>query len=121
MSDRGARKRRLEILGTILLTVAAVATAWSTYQAGRWRGEQAGATRKSEAARIESSEAHTRAGQLTQIDIATFIQWSNADLAGDRKQAAFYRKRFRKEFRPAFAAWIATRPFTNPDAPTSPS
>jgi hypothetical protein len=90
------------------------------YQAGRWRGEQAGATRKSEAARIESSEAHTRAGQLTQIDIATFIQWANADLAHNRTQAAFYLRRFRKEFRPAFDAWIATRPFTNPNAPTSP-
>jgi hypothetical protein len=115
-----ARERRLEILGTILLAVAAVATAWATYQAGRWRGEQAAATRQSEAARVESSEAHTRAGQLTQIDLATFIQWANANLAHDSKQAAFYRRRFRKEFRPAFDAWIATRPFTSPSAPSTP-
>jgi hypothetical protein len=120
MAAPEARERRLELLGTILLAVAALATAWTTYQAGRWRGQQAGATRKSEAARIESSDAHTRAGQLTQIDIATFIQWANADLARNQAQAAFYRERFRKEFRPAFDAWIATGPFANPDAPTSP-
>jgi hypothetical protein len=120
MAGRDAREHRLEILGTILLTVAALATAWTTFQAGRWRGEQAAATRKTEAARIESSEAHTRAGQLTQIDIAMFIQWANGNLGRDRKQATFYRRRFRKEFRPAFDAWIATRPFTNPAAPTSP-
>ena len=32
----------------------------------------------------------------------------------------FYRKRFRPEFRPAFEAWVATRPRTNRDAPLSP-
>ena len=34
--------------------------------------------------------------------------------------AAFYRKRFRPEFVPAFDAWVATRPRKNPDAPLSP-
>ena len=29
-------------------------------------------------------------------------------------------ERFRDEFRPAFDAWMATRPFTNPDAPPTP-
>lgn len=111
---------RLELLGTILLAVAALATAWSTYQSGSWRGEQASETGKSTVARIESSEAHTHAGQLTQIDIGTFVQWVDAAAAGNRKLARFYRERFRKEFRPAFAAWIATDPFTSPGAPTSP-
>ena len=35
-----ARQRRVELLATILLAVAAVATAWSTYESTRWRGEQ---------------------------------------------------------------------------------
>jgi hypothetical protein len=34
--------------------------------------------------------------------------------------AAFYRARFRDEFRPAFAAWLATRPFTNAAASSTP-
>src|SRR5206468_7822951 len=59
-------------------------------------------------------------GQLTQVDIATFVQWVDADVAGNRKLATFYRRRFRPEFRPAFAAWIATSPRTNPKAPLSP-
>src|SRR5262249_49187547 len=73
-----------------------------------------------QAARIESSEASTRAGQLTQIDIAIFIQWVDADAAGDRKLARFYRRRFRAEFLPAFTAWLASGPATNPSAPSSP-
>ena len=108
-----ARHQRLELFATVLLAVAAVATAWSTYQSAQWRGEQALDASKATAARIQSSEASTRAGQLTQIDIATFIQWIDASAADRRPLARFYRERFRDEFRPAFAAWIATRPFTN--------
>jgi hypothetical protein len=88
------RERRVELFATILLAVAAVATAWSTYQSTQWRGQQAVNTSKGTAARNESSEAATRAGQLTQIDIATFVQWTDAHLAGNRELAEFYRVDF---------------------------
>jgi hypothetical protein len=114
------RTHRVDLLSTILLALAAIGTAWSTYQSTQWRGEQAVDTSKATAARIQSSQAATRAGQETQVDIATFIQWVDADVHGDEKLAHFYRKRFRKEFRPAFAAWLATEPKTNPKAPLTP-
>src|SRR5919109_2249099 len=120
MTPEERRRQRVEFVVTVLLAVAAVATAWSTYQSARWRGQQAAESSKATAAHIASSEASTRAGQLTQIDIATFIQWVDADVAGDGRLARFYRRRFRKEFRPAFAAWVATNPRTNPAAPLSP-
>jgi hypothetical protein len=113
-------ERRVELLATVLLAVAALATAWSTFQSGRWRGAQAADYSKGTAARIHSSEAYTRAGQLTQIDIAIFIQWVDATEAGKPKLAAFYRERFRPEFRPAFAAWLAAHPLTNANAPLTP-
>jgi len=120
MDAQDARQNRLELVATVLLAVAAVATAWSTYQGARWRGEQAAETAKSTAARIESSEAAARAGQLTQIDIATFTQWVDATVAGDTELAGFYERRFRDEFQPAFDAWQSTQPLTNPDAPLTP-
>ncbi len=120
MEDHDRRQHRIELLATILLAVAAVATAWSTYQSTRWRGDQTIDFSKATAARIQSSEASTRAGQLTQIDIATFIQWVDAYVTGNNKLAQFYEQRFRPEFRPAFDAWIATNPRTNPDAPLTP-
>jgi hypothetical protein len=120
MTPDERRRQRVEFLVTVLLTVAAVATAWSTYQSARWRGQQAAESSKATAAHIASSEASTMSGQLTQVDIATFIQWIDADVAGERGLARFYRRRFRDEFRPAFAAWLATSPRTNPTAPPSP-
>src|SRR4051794_27176252 len=115
-----ARQHRVELFATVLLAVAALATAWSTYQSTQWRGQQAIDAARATKDRIKSSEAATRAGQLTQIDIATYMQWVNADVAGDEKLARFYRKRFRPEFKPAFAAWLATDPRTNPKAPLTP-
>jgi hypothetical protein len=120
VNAQSGKEHRVELFATILLAVAAVATAWSTYQSTQWRGEQALNASKATAARIESSEAATRAGQLTQIDIATFVQWTDAHVSGDAELAGFYRRRFRPEFQPAFDAWIATEPFTNPDAPLTP-
>jgi hypothetical protein len=120
MPEAAIRHRRVEVATTILLAIAAVATAWSTYQSTQWRGEQAVDTSRATAARIQSSEASTRAGQLTQIDIATFTQWVNATVDRKAALAAFYRQRFRAEFQPAFTAWLAVKPLTNAKAPSTP-
>ena len=52
------------LIATILLAVAAVATAWATYQSTQWRGELTlhGASRQRPA--FESSTASTHGGQL---------------------------------------------------------
>lgn len=104
----------------MLLVVAAVATSWSSYQATRWNGEQAAAAGRTNAIRIEASRADGLAEAQTQIDVATFIAWAEADVTGDRKLARFVLDRFRDEFRTAFDAWNATAPLTNPDAPPTP-
>ena len=44
----------------------------------------------------------------------------NAYGRGERALADFYFRRFRKEFKPAVTAWIASRPLQNPDAPLTP-
>ena len=104
----------------MLLALAAVATAWSSYQASRWNGEQAKAFSKGNAARIESTRASDLADAQTQIDVATFTQWVDAYALDQTELADFYFRRFRVEFKPAVNAWIATRPLRNPDAPLTP-
>jgi hypothetical protein len=113
-------ERRLEIVSTLLLALAAVATAWSSYQAARWQGEQARAFARASATRIESTRASGVANRQVQIDVATFIQWVDAYAHDDTRLASFYRKRFRPEFARAVNAWVATRPLTNPRAPLTP-
>jgi len=120
-SDTGwLSDRRLELYATILLAMAAVATAWASYQSSRWHGKQAEAQSASIAARVESSEAAGVANRQVQIDVGIFTQWVDAYATGETELADFYRHRFREEFEPAFEAWIATRPLRNPRAPLSP-
>jgi hypothetical protein len=116
----GRFDRRVELATTVLLAVAAVATAWAAYQSARWHGEQAKGQSASIAARVESTRAAAEANRQAQIDVALFTQWVDAFARDETELAGFYRKRFRPEFQPAFRAWVATRPRTNPDAPLSP-
>jgi hypothetical protein len=112
--------RHFELVATVLLAVAAVATAWASYQSARWHGEQARAQSASIAARVESTRAANVANRQGQIDVALFTQWVDAYARNETELAAFYDKRFRPEFKPAFNAWVATRPRKNPSAPLSP-
>ena len=112
--------RHFELAATVLLAVAAVATAWASYQSARWHGEQARAQSRSIAARVESTRAANVANRQGQIDVALFTQWVDAYARDETELTDFYRKRFRTEFEPAFDAWVATKPRTNPTAPLSP-
>jgi hypothetical protein len=109
-----------ELFVTVLLVLAALATSWSSYQATRWNGEQAAAAGRTNAIRIEAARSDGLARSQTQIDVATFIAWADADRSGETSLAGFYVDRFREEFRPAFDAWRALDPFSNTDAPSSP-
>lgn len=121
-SGEDARRRGgwVEIASTVLLALAAVATAWSSYQASRWTGEQAKAFGAANAARVESTRASDLANAQKEVDVAVFIQWVDASVRGEQDLADFYRARFRDEFEPALEAWLATDPFEDPDAPLTP-
>ena len=109
-----------EIIATIILALATLATAWSGYQSARWGGEQATKYSQAGALRTESTRASTQAGQTAQVDIGLFTNWINAFAADDQELAGFYEARFRPEFKVAFDAWLATDPRNNPEAPKSP-
>jgi hypothetical protein len=111
---------RTELVATVLLSVAAVATAWSGYQATRWNGEQTKASSRTNALRIDAARAQGLAQAQKQVDIATFIQWIDAYAQRRTELMTFYARRFRPEFKPAFTAWLATKPRTNADAPLTP-
>ena len=120
MTDEARQDHRLELAATLLLALAAIATAWSTYQSSVWRGKQSEAQSASIAARVESTRQAAVANRQAQVDVALFTQWIDAYAQNEGELASFYRRRFRQEFEPAFNAWIAARPRENPKAPLSP-
>src|SRR5215218_746436 len=118
-ADRGRNWQ--ELLATVLLVVAALATSWSSYQATRWNGEQAAAAGRTNGIRIEAARLDGLSRSQTQIDVATFIAWADADQRGETSLSEFYVDRFRDEFQPAFGAWMALDPLSDPTAPPTPS
>ena len=120
MTEADKSGRWLELVSTLLLALATVATAWAAYQSRQWTGEQAQAYSRATATRIAENRVSAVANRQAQIDVATFIQWVDAHAHQDAGLAGFYQARFRAEFKPAFAAWLATKPFENTHAPPTP-
>ena len=70
--------------------------------------------------RIEAARASGLANAQQQVDVATFMQWVDSYARGEDELVSFYRERFRAEFKPAFNAWIATKPLKTKGAPLTP-
>ena len=113
-------EKGFEIFATALLAVAALATAWSGYQASLWDGIQSSNYTQASAARTEAAQKHTEANQHRLGDLSVFENFIDASLTGNTELADFYRTRFTPEFEPAYEAWVALDPQANPDAPASP-
>ncbi len=119
-AEKSRHLQRFELVATVLLALATVATAWSSYQANRWNGEQAKAGASANALRIESAKAAGLGNAFAEVDVITFTQWVDAFAQDNTELADFYEARFRPEFAVAFDAWLDTDPFDNPDAPLTP-
>ena len=66
--------------------------------------------------RVTAEGLATLAGQERIYDSDTFNSWLAAKLDGKEEAAEFFERRFRDEYRPAFAAWLGTDPFKNAQA-----
>ena len=114
------REKRFEVVATFLLAFAALATAWTGYQASLWDGIQSSNYTQASAARTEAAQLRTEANQFRLADLSVFESFVDASVSGNDELAGFYRARFRPEFEVAFDAWIALDPFADPEAPSSP-
>ena len=117
-SDR--RAAWLGIAEAVALSIVAVATAWSGYQAAKWDALSAKQYVLVALTTVKSQEKATLAGQDRLFDIVTFNGWIAAKTAGNEKLAAIYQRRFRPEYVVAFLAWQKLDPFNNPAAPPGP-
>jgi hypothetical protein len=114
------RERWFELVTVVILAFAALATAWSGYQASLWDGIQASNYSQAAGARTNGAQQRTAANQFRLGDLSVFENYIDARIDGDDDVAGFYLQRFRDEFRVAYDAWIALDPFDNPEAPATP-
>src|SRR5213596_1544931 len=110
------RKGWVEPIVALLMALATLSTAWCSYQSAAW-------TRKSNRLMNEFNALERRAGlqtvqgmQQVTIHTAMFMQMLAAQQAGNEKLVNFYVERFPPDVRKAYDAWLAQRPFENPNA-----
>ena len=111
---------RLEVASAVILSIAALASSGASYEAGLWDGEQAAHYSQASALRIQASRAALEGDALKGVEVQTFGAWLQAKSRGDDKMANFFQARFPADFKPAFNAWLADHPLTNPSAAPTP-
>lgn len=115
-------ERRVELVATVLMSIAVVCTAYCAWQATRWGGVQAVAFAEASTARVESSKALSSGTQQMAYDASTLLLLTEqAYNEGDATAALEFADRFmRDEFKVYVDEWLALEPFKNDDAPATP-
>jgi len=109
-----------ELIAVIILSIATVGVAWSGYQAARWGGVQSTKYVEAGGKRVQASTAAALGYTEITVESSMFTSWLEAYTLGRTDLADRLSERFPDEFKPAFAAWIDTQPFSNPDAAPTP-
>jgi hypothetical protein len=114
------RKKWVEPVAALLMALATLSTAWCSFESAAW-------TRKSNRLMNEFNTLERKAGLLTMqgtqqatIHAAMFMQVLATQQAGNEKLVNFYVERFPPDLRKAYDAWLAQKPFENPDADPHP-
>jgi hypothetical protein len=117
--DRSTSEWR-ELIAVVLLSVTAIVTAWTGFQASKWGGAMSISFSQASSARIQAARLDADANRRITVQVQLFTQWLQAHQAKDQQLEGFLEQRFPDPLSTAFPAWIATHPLTNQDAPASP-
>jgi hypothetical protein len=111
----------VEVAEVIVLAVVAILTAWSGFQASKWEGRQSLLYGQAFTERFHADKAATLGSQELAANSAIFTAWLQAHAANNAQLQSQYEARFTSDYKKAFDAWLATDPFTNPNAPSGPA
>jgi len=101
------RQRLLDSWTAIILAIAAVATAWASFQASQWSGAQSDRQSESTILRSDAGRAQTAATADTVIDSQTWLSWVSAVDAKQEDKAKFLSTRFSPTLKTAQAEWLS--------------
>jgi hypothetical protein len=111
----------LSITEALLLSLVAVLAAYSGYASAKWGTDSSIELAKASALRTKANRADLEGLQIRTLDSVSFNAWFTAFTSGNANAERLAEKRLRPGYRPAFKAWLATDPASNPHAPPGPS
>lgn len=116
-------RRRIEwqeLTAVMLLSVTAILTAWTGFQASQWGGAMSISFAQASTARIEAARLEGAANRKAAIQVSLFTQWLQAYQNEDDELATVLQNRFPEPLATTFPLWIEERPLLDPDAPATP-
>ena len=113
-------RKRISIVEAVVLSIVTLTVAWAGYSAAKWSTESSLNLAKASATRVKANRAFQQALTYRVGDAVTFNAWYTAHTAGNQSEMRVARKYLLPGYRAAFDAWLATKPFTNPNAPAGP-
>jgi hypothetical protein len=116
------RDRRISIVEAVLLSTVTIVAAWAGYSATKWGTESSLNLAKASATRVKANRAYQEALTYRVGDAVAFNAWFSAHAARNENDMRVAKKyiEFLPNYGTAFRAWLATKPFTNPNAPAGP-
>jgi hypothetical protein len=121
VDEHARRERAISIAEAVILSIVAVIAAWSGYSAAKWGTEASIHLAQASSTRAKANRAASEALQIRTLDSVSFNAVVSAYTAHDRRVLRIATARLRPGYRPAFKAWSATHPLTNPHAPPGPA
>lgn len=120
MAHQHSRTDWRELIAILLLSVTAILTAWTGFQASKWSGAMSISFSQASTNRIEAARMEGTANRKLSVQVALFTQWLEAYQSGDTELAGFLQARFPEPLATVFPAWLGSRPLKDPDAPATP-
>jgi hypothetical protein len=118
--EKHEKKQWVEPVAALLMALATLSTAWCSFESAAW-------TRQSNRLMNEFNALERKAGLLSlqgmqqaTIHTGMFTEVLAAKQAGNEQLANFYVERFPPDLRKAYDAWLAQKPFENPNADPHP-
>ena len=72
---------------TVLMSLAALGTSWSSYQSSMWTDRQLAIAAAASALRLRATNFELRAAQTRTVDVGLFSSWLDAYMNGNQRLA----------------------------------
>src|SRR5436190_8829019 len=100
------KKHRVDLLSTFLLSLAAVCSALSAYQASHWYSEMSVSLAESSTLRAAAAKDDRDVNRQMLADMMLFLQWTEAYRTKDSTLMTALQDRFSGPLKNAFPAWL---------------
>jgi hypothetical protein len=121
MADKSPPRRKwIEPVVVLVMALTTCCTAWCSYQSAAWTRRSNRLLNEYNALERRAALLDIQGNQALMLHASMFMQLLAAQNSGNQQLANFYAERFPPDVKKAYDAWLAQKPFENPNADPHP-